>query len=108
MADILPPAPVDAPFGSYNWVDWYKKVRDQINQANNLTWASITGKPTTVAGYAISDAVKTAGGKLTTQATLGNGSAGGFATITNAPRSGNPSKWIPLDDNGTTYYIPVW
>lgn len=33
MADILPPPPIDAPFMSYGWIDWYKKVRDAINQS---------------------------------------------------------------------------
>ena len=53
MADILPPAPVDAPFGSYNWADWYKKVRDAINSATTVAWTVITGTPTTMAGYGI-------------------------------------------------------
>lgn len=56
MADILPPAPVDAPFGSYNWADWYKKVRDAINSATTIAWSAVTGTPTTIAGYGITDA----------------------------------------------------
>lgn len=43
MADILPPAPVDAPFASYNWADWYKKVRDAINAAGNVSHNTLTG-----------------------------------------------------------------
>lgn len=44
MADILPPAPIDAPFASYNWVDWYKKVRDAINSgANTPPHNTLTG-----------------------------------------------------------------
>lgn len=58
MADILPPAPIDAPFGAYNWVDWYKKVRDAINNAGSVNWASITGKPTTLSGFGITDGQK--------------------------------------------------
>lgn len=42
MADILPPAPIDAPFSSYNWTDWYKKVRDAINNAGSIAWSQIT------------------------------------------------------------------
>lgn len=42
MADIIPPSPVDAPFGSYNWADWFNKVRNAINSATNLAWAQIT------------------------------------------------------------------
>lgn len=184
MADILPPAPVDAPFGAYNWVDWYKKVRDAINNAASVAWSSVTGTPTTLAGYGITDAVPDSrtittmtpllgGGDLSTDrilsittfagagrgvvpaslggttdflradgtwadpgdalgaasgisltlsgdittgsgvlhktsAPLTNGAAAQSATLLNAPVAGNPTKWIPIDDNGTTRYIPVW
>jgi len=42
MADIIPPIPIDAPFASYNWVDWYQKVRRAINEAQDLKWSQIT------------------------------------------------------------------
>jgi len=56
MSNILPPAPVDAPFGAYNWVDWYKKVRDAINASTSVAWSIVTGTPTTLTGYGITDA----------------------------------------------------
>lgn len=37
-----------------------------------------------------------------------NGAAAGAGTLLNAPAAGNPTKWIPVDDNGTTRYIPAW
>jgi hypothetical protein len=37
-----------------------------------------------------------------------NGAAAAAGTLTNAPAAGNPTKWIPIDDNGTTRYIPAW
>lgn len=37
-----------------------------------------------------------------------NGAAAQIATITNGPTAGNPTKWIPINDNGTTRYIPAW
>jgi hypothetical protein len=37
-----------------------------------------------------------------------NGAGAGAGTITNAPAAGNPTKWIPVDDNGTTRYVPAW
>lgn len=37
-----------------------------------------------------------------------NGAAAQTGTLTNAPVSGNPTKWIAIDDNGTTRYIPTW
>lgn len=158
MADILPPAPVDAPFGAYNWVDWYKKVRDAINNATTLAWTAITGTPTTLAGYGITNAqtklndsaglaaalsdetgtglavfnntptlvtpvigvatgtsvaltgdITTGTGTLhRTSVNLTNGAAGAAATLLNAPVAGNPTKWIPINDNGTIRYIPCW
>ena len=42
MADLIPPAPIDAPFASYNWNDWYQKVRNGINNATDLRWSNFT------------------------------------------------------------------
>lgn len=41
-------------------------------------------------------------------AALNNGAGAGAGTITNAPTAGNPTKWVPIIDNGTTRYIPTW
>lgn len=45
---------------------------------------------------------------MRTKTTWNNGAAAGAGTITNAPAAGNPTKWVPIDDNGTTRYIPAW
>lgn len=45
---------------------------------------------------------------LETSATLTNGAAANAGTLLNAPAVGNPTKWIPINDNGTTRYIPAW
>jgi hypothetical protein len=37
-----------------------------------------------------------------------NGAGVVTATLNNSPSAGNPTKWIPVDDNGTTRYIPAW
>jgi hypothetical protein len=37
-----------------------------------------------------------------------NGAGASTATFTNAPLAGNPTKWIPVDDNGTTRYVPAF
>lgn len=39
---------------------------------------------------------------------MNNGAGAGAGTITNAPAAGNPTKWIPINDNGTTRYVPAW
>lgn len=43
-----------------------------------------------------------------TSVALSNGAGAATGTITNAPSAGNPTKWIPINDNGTTRYIPAW
>jgi hypothetical protein len=39
---------------------------------------------------------------------MNNGAAAAVGTLTNAPVAGNPTKWIPIVDSGTTRYIPCW
>ena len=41
-------------------------------------------------------------------AAFDNGAGAHAGTLTNSPVTGNPTKWIPIDDNGTTRYIPAW
>jgi hypothetical protein len=45
---------------------------------------------------------------LKTSVALNNGAAAATGTLTNAPVAGNPTKWIPINDNGTVRYIPAW
>ncbi|MEZ7524007.1 hypothetical protein [Burkholderia vietnamiensis] len=39
---------------------------------------------------------------------LANGAGAAAGTLANAPAAGNPTKWIAIDDNGTTRYVPAW
>lgn len=45
---------------------------------------------------------------IATATNFSNGAAAATGTLTNAPTAGNPTKWIPVVDNGTTRYIPAW
>lgn len=45
---------------------------------------------------------------LTTTVALTAGGTGLTPTLTQGPVSGNPTKWVPINDNGTTRYIPTW
>jgi hypothetical protein len=45
---------------------------------------------------------------ITTNTALTDGAAAQAGTLLNAPAAGNPTKWIPINDNGTTRYIPAW
>lgn len=62
------------------------------------------------AGITVLGAVSVAGGAsfITTTAALTNGAGIGVGTLLNAPVAGNPTKWIGINDNGTTRYIPSW
>lgn len=43
-----------------------------------------------------------------TSSAITSGAGASAGTLTNAPTVGNPTKWIPINDNGTTRYIPAW
>jgi hypothetical protein len=43
-----------------------------------------------------------------TTASFVTGAGAQTGTLTNAPAAGNPTKWIAIDDNGTTRFIPAW
>jgi hypothetical protein len=65
--------------------------------AKNGTSLTLTGDITTGTGTLH---------KTTTNLT--NGAAAAAGTLNNAPAAGNPSKWVPINDNGTVRYIPCW
>ena len=72
-SNLIPPIPVSAVPGSFFWNDWIEKLRSFINdvQVNGFSWTNITGKPTTLAGYGITDPVE-----LTTHKDAASGYAG--------------------------------
>jgi hypothetical protein len=41
-------------------------------------------------------------------ATITGGGTANVPTLTTGPVTGEPTKWLPYDDNGTTRYIPAW
>lgn len=45
---------------------------------------------------------------LGTLTTITGGGTAQAPTLTAGPVAGNPTKWLPYDDNGTTRYIPSW
>lgn len=56
----LPPLPVGVVPGSGYWNDWYEKLRNMINSiTSSISWSLITGTPTTLSGYGITDGENT-------------------------------------------------
>jgi len=45
---------------------------------------------------------------ISTNYTLYDWAGSSVGTLTNAPYSGNPTKWIGISDAGVTRYIPTW
>ncbi len=45
---------------------------------------------------------------LTSTSTITGGATGNVPTLTAGPVTGNPTKWIPINDAGVTRYIPTW
>ena len=74
-------------------------------QMGSSKWELIDGVGLTVVGK-----VTTTGGATfhTTSSALTDGAGAGAGTLLNAPVAGNPTKWIGINDNGTTRYIPTW
>jgi len=72
---------------------------DQGAYALQVTGAAIFSSTITVLGGATF---------LTTSSALTDGAGASAGTITNAPAVGNPTKWIQINDNGTTRKIPTW
>jgi hypothetical protein len=89
----------------------------------NATFASTTeattggaGSLTTAGGIYAAKKIITAstlttlGGATfhTTSSALTDGAGILTATLTNAPAVGNPTKWVGINDNGVTRYLPAW
>lgn len=57
--NLIPPMPTGVLPGSAYWNDWIEKLRTLINNitTSGVSWASITGKPTTLTGFGITDAI---------------------------------------------------
>jgi hypothetical protein len=54
---LIPPQPTGVLPGSGLWNDWIEKIRTIVNGLlTSISWGVITGKPTTIAGYGITDA----------------------------------------------------
>lgn len=87
----LPPQPIGVAPGSSYWNDWYEKLRTFVEQiTTSVDWSIITGKPTTLAGYGITDAQTKLNNSADLAAALGDETGTGVAVFNNAPNLINP------------------
>lgn len=70
-----------------------QQQRDNVSITGGSVTANLTNNQTTL---------------LKSSTTLSNAAAALVATLTNSPVTGNPTKWVSIDDNGTTRRIPTW
>lgn len=92
--------------GNVNGVYTFGPAGGFYDATNAATWSNAILATPAITGSAVIPGGTTP--ILTTAAGVTSGAASGTGTLTNAPVSGNPTKWIPFDDNGTTRYIPAW
>ena len=80
----------------------------QINDASATNTVRMTAGASNL--LTLNGGLKTTGATfaLQTATTLTDNAAAQVATMTNGPTAGNPTKWIAINDNGTTRYIPAW
>jgi hypothetical protein len=101
----LPPQPVGVAPGSSYWNDWYEKLRRFVEQATtSVDWSIITGKPTTLAGYGITDGQTTLVNSAGLAAALSDETGTGLAVFNNNPTLINPVLGTPASvtlTNGT-------
>jgi hypothetical protein len=45
---------------------------------------------------------------LRSQVAMNNGAGVSIGTLLNAPTAGDPTVWVPFDNNGTIVYFPGW
>jgi hypothetical protein len=88
------------------WLNQYVRVADGVSQTFGTTTGYMLGN--IIASPVLQTPTTKATQLINTSEALTNGAGSATATMTNGPTAGNPTKWIPINDNGTTRYIPAW
>jgi hypothetical protein len=79
------------------------------SKRESANWSFRLGDDSDYTGIVAKSLTLSSGTRLvTTSAAFSNGAGASTGTLTNAPAAGNPTKWIPISDNGVTRYIPAW
>jgi hypothetical protein len=135
MADFRqPPTYKEITVQDVQWVQWLKDLATFISNSNAITYTG-TGSAVLDTAPTITNAILitpdigvatgtslvltgnltavqliagNAGALVNTTTAMTDGAGVGAGTLLNAPAAGNPTKWIPVDDNGTIRYFPAW
>ncbi|KVH52913.1 hypothetical protein WS89_31240 [Burkholderia sp. MSMB1072] len=87
----------------------YVRVNAGVLQIANSAYSAIILALTDAGNFSIAGTLTSGDNNLMrTSVSLTNGAAAQTATLANAPVAGNPTKWVPINDNGTTRYMPAW
>lgn len=84
-------------------------TRSHASQTGALLQCMANNESTVMFSVSSAGLITTASATLiASNVALTNGAAASTGTLTNAPAAGNPTKWVPINDNGTTRYVPTW
>jgi hypothetical protein len=82
----LPPQPLGVPPGSSYFNDWYEKLRTFVEQiTTSVAWSIITGTPTTLAGYGITNGQTVLTNSAGLAAALSDETGTGLSVFNNTP-----------------------
>lgn len=82
------------------------RVLISLGAADSSTTTTLTNAGVTASTGGFSSGFATF--LMTTTAALTAGSTANVPTLTSGPVTGNPTKWIAINDNGTTRWVPAW
>ena len=92
------------------WSGVYSVLGDFSGAVVCGTTLAVTGATTLTGLLTANGGITVVGGAklLTTNTALTNYMGANTATLDNSPSTGDPTKWIAINDDGTTRYIPTW
>ena len=98
---------------SFRWSNVFSVLGNFSGAVTCSTTLAVTTTTTLTGLLTANGGITVVGGNnlLTTNTALTGYSGSSSATMyyaTDSPVSGEPSKWITINDNGTTRYIPTW
>ncbi len=79
--------------GAYVEVDDVNSIVNVIVQTSSISGLYVTGDQNNL---------------IHTGTTLLDNAGSSVGTLTNAPKNGDPTKWVAIDDNGTQRFFPTW